>query len=91
MEVARTVLPDWLARQGLRDGFEPVADALMVEAYEGARFFSRARRPVQISGVDLRGELTVTDPDAFRRMLFQGLGSAKGFGYGLMLVRRAMA
>lgn len=90
MEVARAALPDWLARQGRRDGFESVPDALVVEAYDRVEFVSSARRRVQIAGVDLRGELTVTDPDAFRHMLFTGLGSAKAFGYGLMLVRRAM-
>lgn len=89
-EVARSVLPDWLAHQGRRDGFEPVAEALVVDSYDRVQFFSRARRRVQIAGVDLRGELTVTDPDAFQRMLFGGLGSAKAFGFGLMLVRRAV-
>ena len=32
------------------------------------------------------GELVVTDPSAFRKILECGVGSAKGFGYGLLTV-----
>lgn len=34
------------------------------------------------------GLLRITDPDAFRETLIRGIGPAKGFGCGLMLVRR---
>jgi len=34
------------------------------------------------------GLLRITDPDAFRETLVRGIGPAKGFGCGLMLVRR---
>ncbi len=35
------------------------------------------------------GLLRITDPDAFRETLTRGIGPAKAFGCGLMLVRRA--
>ena len=38
---------------------------------------------------DLTGEIAVTDPKAFLAKLAQGFGRAKGFGCGLMLIRRA--
>jgi len=34
------------------------------------------------------GLLRITDPDAFRATLIRGIGPAKAFGCGLMLVRR---
>jgi CRISPR system Cascade subunit CasE len=48
-----------------------------------------ARRPAGISVVDLAGEIEVTDPSAFLARLPLGFGSAKAFGCGLMLIRRA--
>lgn len=90
LEVARAVLPGWFDRQGERDGFRLVPDALLVETYDRVEFLSSARRRVSLAGCDLRGDLTVTDPDAFRRMLFEGLGASKAFGYGLVLVRRPL-
>ncbi|WP_226961810.1 MULTISPECIES: type I-E CRISPR-associated protein Cas6/Cse3/CasE [Streptomyces] len=40
-------------------------------------------------GVAVRGELTVTDPAAFARTLSTGLGRAKSYGCGLLLVKPA--
>ncbi|WP_308340124.1 type I-E CRISPR-associated protein Cas6/Cse3/CasE [Thiolapillus sp.] len=37
----------------------------------------------------MQGSLTVTEPDAYLATLKQGLGRAKAFGCGLMLIRRA--
>lgn len=90
LEVARAVLPGWLDRQGERDGFRLAPEALLVETYDRVEFVSSTRRRVTLAGCDLRGELTVTEPDAFRRMLFGGLGASKAFGYGLVLVRRPL-
>lgn len=47
------------------------------EKNRGARFCS----------VDLSGELIVHSPQEFSQMLQKGIGSAKGFGCGLMLVK----
>ncbi|RYD61629.1 MAG: type I-E CRISPR-associated protein Cas6/Cse3/CasE, partial [Verrucomicrobiaceae bacterium] len=45
---------------------------------------------LRFTSVDLTGQLTVTDPTAFQAMLLQGLGHAKAFGCGLMVVRRSL-
>lgn len=42
--------------------------------------------PVTLVTVTFDGRLEVTDPDAFRRTLTQGLGKAKAYGCGLMTV-----
>lgn len=49
----------------------------------------RGAKPVTFTTLDFDGTLTVTDPDVFvEKCLFNGIGPAKGFGCGLMLVRR---
>ncbi|MCX4993373.1 type I-E CRISPR-associated protein Cas6/Cse3/CasE [Streptomyces sp. NBC_00568] len=42
------------------------------------------RRPVSLLTVTYDGRLQVTDPEALRRTLTQGLGKAKAYGCGLM-------
>jgi CRISPR system Cascade subunit CasE len=36
--------------------------------------------------VEFRGTLRVTDPAKFRRVFTGGLGSAKAFGFGLLVI-----
>ena len=49
----------------------------------------RGTRPITFSTLDFDGILTVIDPDIFvTKCLFTGIGPAKAFGCGLMLVRR---
>jgi CRISPR system Cascade subunit CasE len=38
--------------------------------------------------LDFEGRLKIVDADRFKQALFEGIGSAKAFGCGLMLVRR---
>jgi len=47
-------------------------------------------RPVRFSSVDYEGMLTVSDPDRFAKALLTGIGKARAFGCGLMLIRRAL-
>lgn len=77
----------WLARRGGAHGFEPLQDELIVESYQQHR--ERQDQSMRFTTVDFRGLLRVTDAQAFTQALFQGLGSAKSMGCGLLLVRRA--
>lgn len=45
-------------------------------------------RAITFSTLDYVGRLRVTDPERFRAALFGGIGHARGFGCGLLLVRR---
>lgn len=83
----------WLAWQGKRHGFEPEARTT-VGGYETIRIArGKGGRPtggdLRYSVMDFSGLLTVTDPDRFTAALATGFGSAKAFGCGLMLIRRA--
>jgi len=85
----------WLARQGERYGFALRRDASFAAAgYRQIQVERRstrrvARRPAGFSVVDLAGEIEITDPSAFLARLPLGFGSAKAFGCGMMLIRRA--
>jgi CRISPR system Cascade subunit CasE len=96
---------DWLARQGERHGFslpalpdprtaddpDDVDDGCFrVRGYRVLRI-ERGRRaqPLRAGVLDLEGVLHVDDVEAFLGMVRGGLGRAKAFGCGLMLIRRA--
>ncbi|MFF0746625.1 type I-E CRISPR-associated protein Cas6/Cse3/CasE [Streptomyces sp. NPDC004111] len=44
----------------------------------------RSRQDVRFTRVTFDGRLRITEPDAFRRTLTQGLGKSKAYGCGLM-------
>ena len=44
----------------------------------------RAKRDLTLFGVRFDGVLAVTDPDALTGAVRQGIGPAKGFGFGLL-------
>ncbi|KGK41710.1 hypothetical protein LH51_12630 [Nitrincola sp. A-D6] len=46
------------------------------------------RQPISYSSVDYEGILTIRDPEIFLSQLTAGIGRAKSFGCGLMLIRR---
>lgn len=79
----------WLLERAPRSGFGIVDGQLRVDGYQQHRFLKGRGGEVTISSLDYEGILTVTDPQLFRATLLDGIGPAKGFGFGLMLVRRA--
>ncbi len=76
----------WLARRGETLGFEVDAGSLVAEAYQ--RHDEAGQRDLQFTTIDFSGSLAVTDSEAFGRTLLHGIGPAKAFGCGLLLVRR---
>ncbi len=52
------------------------------------QFAERPRKKdIRFSSVDYSGVLDVVDIELIRKALFEGIGHAKAFGYGLMLIR----
>jgi len=91
------VLPDivqehgscWLVDRAEANGFIVQQEHLRVDSYSQHKFFKGKRhQPISFSTVDINGILTVADPELFAKCLFTGIGPAKGFGCGLLLVRR---
>jgi CRISPR system Cascade subunit CasE len=78
----------WLQRKSHLNGFE-VMPEIRIDGYLQHRLSRpKQQKMIQFSSLDYDGILTVSDPDKLTSMLFQGVGRAKAFGCGLMLVRR---
>ncbi|QCF27511.1 type I-E CRISPR-associated protein Cas6/Cse3/CasE [Hydrocarboniclastica marina] len=77
----------WLLNRGATGGFELTAQP-QVSGYR-QHFIQRKNREIRFSSVDYEGVLTVTNPEQFLNVLAHGLGRSRGFGCGLMLVRRS--
>lgn len=90
-ELVREAGLAWLASRALQAGFSALPEAVMVEGYVQHRLDSprKGRRQAQFSSLDFSGLLTVEDPGLFRQTLFTGLGPAKAYGCGLLLVKPA--
>ena len=83
----------WLDSVAEKNGFEIAradddAPQLQVDSY-GQNRASKSDHDIRFSAVDFSGELLVTNPELFQQALFNGIGHAKAFGCGLLLVRRA--
>lgn len=78
----------WLTSIGERSGFAPAGE-IEVGGYVQIPFERRRGRPAGFSQLEFAGEIEVRDPDRFLDRLTRGFGSAKAFGCGLMLIRRA--
>lgn len=89
-ELWREAVLGWLRARCAKHGFDFREEDIRVDGYMPTRIWrAKQKEPVHITTVDINGFLAVTDPALFRKVLFEGLGPAKGFGCGLMLVKRA--
>jgi len=74
---------DWLQSRAGNHGF--TVTTASVDAYQQNK---AGKRDIRFSTVDFSGELLVIDPELFQKALFNGLGHARAFGCGLLLVKR---
>ncbi len=75
----------------LRDKFEGLGCSLddKVLRVDGYRTWRQQRgKGIELATLDFEGMLTVTDPERLVSALLSGIGPAKSFGCGLLLVRR---
>ena len=80
----------WLVNQGEKGGFFVTENDFVVDGYMQNRIYKKHQKvPIQFSSIKYEGALTVTNPDKFLPVLYTGLGRAKAFGCGLLLIRRA--
>jgi len=86
MPFAKKAVGDWLAARAESHGFH--LDALMLEGYRAERFARRNGKFGTLGIFDIKGALTITEPNSFLDRLRQGFGRGKAFGCGLMLIRR---
>lgn len=84
-EIVQKAGENWIRAREKSGGF--ALARIVVDSYQQRVFFKKDIR-IKISTMDFSGILTVEDPDSFKKILFHGIGPAKGFGCGLMLVRK---
>ncbi len=76
----------WLERKAEAGGFRVIhPDALEITPPVRQPFFTKGAS-AHPAGVGFSGALEVTDPQKFRDTVRLGIGSAKGFGFGLLLL-----
>ncbi|AKJ38923.1 type I-E CRISPR-associated protein Cas6/Cse3/CasE [Methanosarcina barkeri] len=88
---------EWLRKKGDNNGFEVEEGQVIATGYRCNRFFKpkdknrgvKGKHSVNISTIDFSGILTVTNPESLINALYKGIGPAKSFGCGLMLIRPA--
>lgn len=79
---------DWLRPRAERAGFEFRDEEILIEAHRQLDFRKKRNgREIRLSVMDFRGRLKVTDSDLFVETLSAGIGPAKSFGCGLLLIR----
>lgn len=79
------LLRAWMERKSGAAGFRLVADSLAVGAPLAVRFHRQGHMGKHLA-VDFQGILAVTQREAFKNAFRTGIGSAKGFGFGLLML-----
>jgi CRISPR system Cascade subunit CasE len=86
MAAAEAAARRWLDERAERHGF--AVKAMRLSAYR-AMMLPRRAAPARIGVFDLDGVIEVADGERLLRCVLSGLGHAKAFGCGLLLLRRA--
>ncbi len=81
----REELIGWLKRKAEAGGFALNSDSLRTIP-RGREFFHKAGAHGTHTAVEFQGELAVTNPAQFRATVAAGIGSAKAFGFGLLVI-----
>ena len=75
----------WISRKGEQGGF--TVDTETTRTYSrGREYFQRQGVSGLHSAMEYEGVLTVTDPFTFHQTFTRGIGSAKAFGFGLLVI-----
>lgn len=81
----------WFIEKASLNGFavETSTDEPWLDVYAYCQHLLRKKgnTNIRFSSIDFSGTLVVTDPDKFQKILFSGIGPAKAFGCGLLLVK----
>lgn len=81
-------LPEWLARKATMHGFQVLEARDQPDPISGKEQvgWKPGKQRLTHSAILFEGVLRVTDPDLFRIALWQGIGSGKAYGFGLLSI-----
>ncbi|GFM37359.1 type I-E CRISPR-associated protein Cas6/Cse3/CasE [Desulfovibrio psychrotolerans] len=91
--LAQSAGMEWLLKRQQELGLSIDPGCVQVDGCRVERFIKRnphagRSHTISLGIMDMQGTAQVEDPQKLLRVLFQGVGPAKGFGCGLLLVRR---
>lgn len=81
----REELVAWIGRKSAQGGFV-VEEKMLLTIPRGREYFTKKGARGLHCAADFRGILTVNDPTKFHETFKRGIGSAKAFGFGLLIV-----
>jgi len=81
----REELISWFSRKADEGGFAPDAESLRTFS-RGREYFEKQGMNGLHSAVEFQGILNVTDPVKFHETFTRGVGPAKAFGFGLLVI-----
>jgi CRISPR system Cascade subunit CasE len=88
--IAQEAGTEWIKARQEKLGFEADLEGLRADGYRILEMpRGKGKGKVRIATLDFEGVCCVEDPGRMQMALFNGIGPAKAFGCGLMLVKRA--
>jgi len=75
----------WFTQRANRHGFQIQPDSLLISNYKKHTF----KKTISIHTLDFQGLLTITELETFLAALQHGIGPAKAFGCGLLMLKPA--
>ncbi len=86
-EIAIDVAPKWLSKH--IPSLDIDASSIVVEAYRPEKLRKKKGGSLlTIASMDVQGTAIVRDVPMLQEVLYKGVGCAKGFGFGLLLLRK---
>jgi CRISPR system Cascade subunit CasE len=79
----------WLMRKGENHGFRLEENFPLQIGKPVSHHFNRKGKKGLHIGVRFQGALCVTAPDDFKKAFHEGIGTAKGFGFGMLMIKPA--
>ena len=81
------VYKDWLSEQLQRHGGAELEEARLASFQRTRVIRRRGSRPIEGPDALMSGALTITDGEAFSKLLARGIGRHRAYGYGMLLLR----
>lgn len=80
---------EWILDRAKKHGFSLNKDKVLVEGYNRLEGFKdKKKNKIKFGIFDYSGVLVVENAELFRETLFNGIGKAKAFGCGMLLLKR---
>lgn len=77
-------LKEWLIRKSEQSGFNAVNFSISAPISE---FFNRKDMKNKLNRIDFEGVLEVTEREKFKHAFYNGIGSAKSMGFGMLIIQ----